>query len=202
MLLMRCAWHPKYRGYPWLYGIRSWRGAGVSFSDGMCGPCARQWRAEFRSGRVRLGDDPPSLPKLVPGWTLRAGVGLALATAVIFAASPLDLPTREIATPGGTPRPTEVAQALPATVTYAPLSSEPSPRIERAAASTVEPSCVGSPPARSRQFMSSPGPRASAVPARGAVVAAHVSRRPPAPRLVTTVAVSAPPVAVVPVQAP
>ena len=202
MLLMRCAWHPKYRGYPWLYGIRSWRGAGVSFSDGMCGPCARQWRAEFRSGRVRLGDDPPSLPQLVPGWTLRVGLGIALATAVIFAASPLDLPAnREIAAPGGTPRSPDGAQALPATVTYAHLAPEPSPRIERAAAPTVEPPCVGSPPVRSRQFTPLPSQRASAVPARGAVVA-HVSRRPPTARLVTTVAVSAPPVTVVPVQAP
>ena len=91
MLLMRCAWHPKYHGYPWLYGVRSWRGASLSFSDGMCGSCVKQWRAEFHSGRVRLDDRPPVLPQLVPGWAPRVGLGIALATAVVFAASPLDL---------------------------------------------------------------------------------------------------------------
>ena len=197
---MRCAWHPKYRGYPWLYGVRSWRGAGLSFSDGMCGSCVKQWRAEFHSGRVRLDDRPPVLPQLVPGWAPRVGLGIALATAVVFAASPLDIRAdRETVAA----RSMDVAQALPATVTYAQPSPEaPSPRIERAAAPTVEPPCVGSWPARSRQFTPPPSQRAStAVPARGGVVA-HVSRRPPPARLVTTVAVSARPVAVVPVQAP
>ena len=62
MLIRRCAWHRSYRGYPLVFGIASWRGLGVSFSDGMCVRCAVRMRAQWnlpplppRAGRYRLG---------------------------------------------------------------------------------------------------------------------------------------------------
>ena len=46
MLICRCAWHPRYRGYPLLSGIASWRGWTVRFTDGICGKCLDRFRAE------------------------------------------------------------------------------------------------------------------------------------------------------------
>ena len=83
---MRCAWHPKYRGYPWIYSISSWRGRNLVVSDGMCRSCARHWRDEFRAGRPFASVTPP----LVPAWMPRVGVALALTAAVVLAARPLD----------------------------------------------------------------------------------------------------------------
>jgi hypothetical protein len=48
VLICRCAWHPRYRGYPLLSGITSWRGWTVRFTDGICGKCLDRFRAEHR----------------------------------------------------------------------------------------------------------------------------------------------------------
>lgn len=48
MLICRCAWHPRYRGYPLLSGIASWRGWTVRFTDGICGKCLDRFRAEHQ----------------------------------------------------------------------------------------------------------------------------------------------------------
>ena len=48
MLIGRCAWHPGYRGYPLLSGVRSWRGWGVRFTDGICATCLARFRAEHQ----------------------------------------------------------------------------------------------------------------------------------------------------------
>lgn len=47
MLVRRCAWHRIYRGYPFLYGVASWRGEGFDFTDGLCHGCAGRARAEM-----------------------------------------------------------------------------------------------------------------------------------------------------------
>jgi len=49
VLLSRCAWHPRYHGYPLVGGITSWSGWGVKFTDGICANCAERFRAEYRA---------------------------------------------------------------------------------------------------------------------------------------------------------
>ncbi len=41
MLVRRCAWHRRYRGYPMVYGVASWLGQGIDFTDGLCHACAQ-----------------------------------------------------------------------------------------------------------------------------------------------------------------
>ena len=48
MLICRCAWHQRYRGYPLLNGVASWRGWTVRFTDGICEKCLERFRAEHR----------------------------------------------------------------------------------------------------------------------------------------------------------
>jgi hypothetical protein len=40
MVLRRCAWHGQFHGYRVVYGVSSWRGRGISFTDGLCSHCA------------------------------------------------------------------------------------------------------------------------------------------------------------------
>ena len=55
MLISRCAWHPRYHGYPLVAGVTSWGGWGVKFTDGICADCAERFRAEFRAFFERRG---------------------------------------------------------------------------------------------------------------------------------------------------
>jgi hypothetical protein len=48
VLICRCAWHPRYRGYPLLSGVASWRGWNVRFTDGICDQCLARFRAEHQ----------------------------------------------------------------------------------------------------------------------------------------------------------
>ena len=48
MLICRCAWHQRYRGYPLLSGVASWRGWHIQFTDGICESCLVRFRAEHR----------------------------------------------------------------------------------------------------------------------------------------------------------
>jgi hypothetical protein len=48
MLICRCAWHPRYYGYPLWNGISSWRGVAVQFTDGICSRCVHRFRDEHR----------------------------------------------------------------------------------------------------------------------------------------------------------
>jgi hypothetical protein len=113
VVVMRCAWHRKYRGYPWIYSIGAWRGRELVVSDGMCRSCARRWRDEFRAGRLFT----PVTPPLVPAWMPRVGVALALTSAVVFAARPLDPATAGRPAPpsGGGPMLAAEAAGTPAT---------------------------------------------------------------------------------------
>lgn len=49
VLICRCAWHPRYQGYPLLHGVASWRGWNVRFTDGICGKCLERFRAEYKN---------------------------------------------------------------------------------------------------------------------------------------------------------
>jgi hypothetical protein len=48
VLICRCAWHQRYRGYPLLNGVVSWRGWTVRFTDGICESCLERFRAEHQ----------------------------------------------------------------------------------------------------------------------------------------------------------
>ena len=70
MLICRCAWHPRYYGYPLLTGVVSWRGIGFRFTDGICPRCLDRFRTEHRvflSRRDPAGDKPvaPLTPREV-----------------------------------------------------------------------------------------------------------------------------------------
>jgi hypothetical protein len=58
VLISRCAWHPRYHGYPLVEGVASWSGWGVKFTDGICADCAVRFRDEYRAffERRRLDD--------------------------------------------------------------------------------------------------------------------------------------------------
>jgi hypothetical protein len=49
VLLSRCAWHRRYRGYPRVAGIVSWAGWNLRFTDGICRSCIQRFRAEHRA---------------------------------------------------------------------------------------------------------------------------------------------------------
>jgi len=49
VLLSRCAWHPRYHGYPLVEGVASWSGWGVKFTDGICADCIARFRDEHRA---------------------------------------------------------------------------------------------------------------------------------------------------------
>jgi hypothetical protein len=57
VLLTRCAWHPRYHGYPLVEGVVSWGGWGVKFTDGICADCAARFRAEHRAFLERRRPD-------------------------------------------------------------------------------------------------------------------------------------------------
>jgi hypothetical protein len=48
VLICRCAWHQRYRGYPLLSGVASWRGWTIRFTDGICEKCLERFRVEHR----------------------------------------------------------------------------------------------------------------------------------------------------------
>jgi hypothetical protein len=67
MLIGRCAWHPRYHGYPFWNGVVSWRGLAIRFTDGICPRCLQRFRSENRSflDRKRVEDLVP-LPATAP----------------------------------------------------------------------------------------------------------------------------------------
>lgn len=48
MIICRCAWHPRYYGWPLWNGVASWRGWCVRFTDGICPRCLERFRVEHR----------------------------------------------------------------------------------------------------------------------------------------------------------
>jgi hypothetical protein len=90
MLVRRCAWHRRYHGYPALYGIGSWRGWKLQFTDGACARCARRVRREFNIApplwTTRAERRASAAPLLVPPLA----VGLVALGALLLVARPLD----------------------------------------------------------------------------------------------------------------
>lgn len=50
MVLRRCAWHGQFHGYRVVYGVSSWRGQGISFTDGLCARCAAILHNDLQAG--------------------------------------------------------------------------------------------------------------------------------------------------------
>lgn len=119
MLVRRCAWHRRYYGYPTLYGIASWRGWNLRFTDGACPRCVLRVRKEFniaaplwphrRERQVRKG------PLLLPP----AAVGLMALGVFLVLARPLD----HALAPFGEAQPEEPPSAM--VVDGAPLTLQP-----------------------------------------------------------------------------
>src|SRR2546428_462163 len=113
VLLVRCAWHSRYHGYPRLLGVASWRGLRVQFSDGICPTCAT--RVMFDYARAV----PPPEASRWPDTRRAAAlfVGVPLTAALVLAAAPLSEPP-----------PPPAVSALPADV------AGPAPDVTRVAA--------------------------------------------------------------------
>jgi hypothetical protein len=62
MLICRCAWHPRYYGYPLWSGVASWRGVAVQFTDGICTRCANRFREENRRFLERRRSETTATP--------------------------------------------------------------------------------------------------------------------------------------------
>ena len=63
MMICRCAWHPRYYGYPWVRGIVSWRGWNVRFTDGICPRCVARFRKEHQAHLLRRDSARPASPE-------------------------------------------------------------------------------------------------------------------------------------------
>jgi hypothetical protein len=69
VLICRCAWHQRYRGYPLLHGVKSWRGWSVRFTDGICEKCLARFRAEHERYLRRRPDTSPVAVAAAPAST-------------------------------------------------------------------------------------------------------------------------------------
>jgi len=69
VLICRCAWHQRYRGYPLLNGVASWRGWSVRFTDGICETCLERLRAEYQRHLQKHSDTPPPIASPAPTST-------------------------------------------------------------------------------------------------------------------------------------
>jgi hypothetical protein len=61
MLIGRCAWHPRYHGYPLWRGVASWRGLRIQFTDGICPRCLERFRVEHVAALERRETKPEAL---------------------------------------------------------------------------------------------------------------------------------------------
>jgi len=159
--LIRCAWHPRYHGYPRLLGVASWRGLSVRFTDGICPTCATRVTPD-RTGTVPSSQTPR-----------RPGAGRA---AVLFVGVPLTTVAVPAAThaPDAEPRVSRIAlgrdcDEVVRRVLAARRSNAPRPVVVPA-----------------RPIVVAPAPRI--VPASRVVTVAHVVGRPLAPPSIVTVA--------------
>ena len=97
VLISRCAWHRRYRGYPKLLGIVPGQGLHLSFTDGICQKCAERVRADHL--RIRV-DRRPAVARRRGAWLPGlAAVTLSLVVALVLIARPThELPPPVVAT--------------------------------------------------------------------------------------------------------
>ena len=117
VIIRRCAWHRAYHGYPIAFGIASWRGLGVSCTDGMCRGCTIRFRRQWNL--PELSDEPSWVPSL-----LRGAVAVAVVMGLIFTVRASDS-SRFPATM--TPPPETVLVPTPVEAEPTPLLPEPRP---------------------------------------------------------------------------
>jgi len=86
MLIRRCAWHRSYHGYPLAFGIASWRGLSLSFTDGMCLRCSARLRREWNLAPLPAAVDRYGLG----GELVRVAAMMVMAVSLLLAARPLD----------------------------------------------------------------------------------------------------------------
>lgn len=112
MLIRRCAWHRGYHGYPIVFGIASWRGLHVSFTDGMCLRCTSHFRRQWNLPETRTRPAP-----------LRSAHTLARAAVIVLVAGGFSLAERqanESGTGGTLTAPPETVLVPPAPVEEGP----------------------------------------------------------------------------------
>jgi hypothetical protein len=86
MILHRCAWHARYRGYPAIYSVSGERGWKISCADGICRNCADRVRDDWRL--VKLGTRPRARRA---GIIRSAALGLTI-VATLLGAESVDAP--------------------------------------------------------------------------------------------------------------
>ena len=137
MLIRRCVWHRTYHSYPLALGIASWRGFGVSFTDGMCRGCAIRFRRQWDLPAM---SSAPALP------FMRVAVTGAIAMILILAVRSSDS-GRMPATMTPPPETVLVPTSVEAEPTPALPVPRPVRRVSRRVASSAKPAVVA-PPAR------------------------------------------------------
>lgn len=186
MLIRRCAWHRKYRGYPLIFGIGDWRGRGIVFTDGMCRSCAARLRWEWNltavSQDARAQRERPRLPLAVPP----GAVALIALAVTLFVARPLDRGTSIIAPPlGAAVAPSLLPSASPRLPAFGPAARADALDEARSGAPAARPSTRRAPRAVARvaRHAARPHPTAPAQVARALPEA--VPARPPRPAVVS-----------------
>jgi hypothetical protein len=124
VLIRRCAWHRTYYRYPLAIGVASWRGLGLSFTDGMCGGCAVHFRRQW--GLPDLPAPGASVESFAPGMAfLRVAATFLLIVGFMFEARLLDevhTPLRLTSAPE-----TVLVPPAPAEAESAPAAAVPTP---------------------------------------------------------------------------
>jgi hypothetical protein len=102
VLIRRCAWHRTYHRYPMAIGVASWRGRGVSFTDGMCAGCAvhfrRQWNLPDVPAAVAVASFAPGMAFLRVAATIVVILGFMLEARLL---DDVRIPLRLAAAPEG-----------------------------------------------------------------------------------------------------
>jgi hypothetical protein len=133
MLVRRCAWHRRFHGYPYFYGVASWRGRRVTFTDGVCRRCAARVRNEWKLVDRR----PPLVLALRVRRIAAAALSVALLAGTMLSPGPLsDLPSRLAATTPPTfttdlPRPADSPLATPKRPRAKRIAKRPPPPAPR-----------------------------------------------------------------------
>ena len=171
VLIRRCAWHRSYRGYPLPFGIASWRGFGVSFTDGMCLGCSAQLRREWNLPPLAAGLTPFGLHSEL----VRVAAMAVMLVSVVLAARPLD----DLRIPRAIVPPPQTVLVPPVTVDEEPMPSLAVAQVSRRATPASAASSSRRPAAPSVDISRPAG--ASYL----AVTVAHTAM-PPVPRAVKT----------------